>query len=105
MGVSRPSGGPRRRSIDGTRLELAAFTRHQTAERSPQVAEACLRVPEGLAHVGHRATPNQGTVGISTAHGDPASELPALLVALDGDSRRRSRTRFEDALTRLGVIR
>jgi CO/xanthine dehydrogenase FAD-binding subunit len=37
--------------------------------------------------VGHAAIRNQGTLGGSVAHADPAAELPAALVALDAELR------------------
>ena len=36
---------------------------------------------------------NRGTIGGSLAHGDPASDMPAVVLALDGDDRRRGRRR------------
>ena len=39
---------------------------------------------EALRAVGHAAIRNRGTVAGSVAHADPASELPALLLCLDG---------------------
>ena len=38
-----------------------------------------------LPHIGHFQIRNRGTVGGSTAHADPASELPAVAVALDAE--------------------
>ena len=47
-----------------------------------------------LAHavrfIGHSAIRNRGTVGGSIAHADPAAELPAVLLALDGEVDARS---------------
>jgi carbon-monoxide dehydrogenase medium subunit len=37
-----------------------------------------------MAHIGHSAIRNRGTVAGSVAHADPAAELPALLLVLDG---------------------
>ncbi len=45
-------------------------------ERAPLLAEAA-------RHVGHAAIRNQGTLGGSLAHADPAAELPAAVLALD----------------------
>ncbi|HXG76885.1 MAG TPA: FAD binding domain-containing protein [Gaiellaceae bacterium] len=45
---------------------------------------------EALAHVGHVATRNRGTVCGSVAHADPAAELPLCLVLLEGSVRARS---------------
>ena len=38
---------------------------------------------EAIAHVAHPAIRNRGTIGGSLAHADPASELPACMLALD----------------------
>src|SRR5712671_6450085 len=38
---------------------------------------------EAIAHVAHPAIRNRGTLGGSLAHADPASELPACMVALN----------------------
>jgi CO/xanthine dehydrogenase FAD-binding subunit len=43
-----------------------------------------------LKHVGHPAIRNAGTVCGSVAHADPAAEVPAVLVALDGEVALRS---------------
>ena len=55
-----------------------------------------------LRHVGHPATRSRGTIGGSLAHADPAAELPAVLLALDGEvvarSRRGERTIGAEAL-------
>ncbi|MCI0547663.1 MAG: FAD binding domain-containing protein [Candidatus Rokubacteria bacterium] len=64
-------------------LAVGALTRQRAleawaAERAPLLAEA-LRV------VGHLAIRARGTVGGSLAHADPASELPAVLLACDGE--------------------
>jgi CO/xanthine dehydrogenase FAD-binding subunit len=37
---------------------------------------------EAIAHVAHPAIRNRGTIGGSLAHADPASELPACMLAL-----------------------
>ena len=67
---------------NGQQLRLGALVRQRTLERwavdrAPLVA-AVLRM------VGHVAIRTRGTVAGSVSHADPASELPALLLALDG---------------------
>ena len=52
------------------------LVRPAVRERAPLLAEAA-------RHVGHAAIRNQGTLGGSLAHADPAAELPAALLALD----------------------
>jgi CO/xanthine dehydrogenase FAD-binding subunit len=39
---------------------------------------------EAARFIGHAAIRNRGTIGGSIAHADPAAELPAVLLALDG---------------------
>jgi len=69
----RPEGG----------LRIGALTRHAELVASPAVRERAPLLAEAARHVGHAAIRNQGTLGGSIAHADPAAELPAALVALD----------------------
>jgi carbon-monoxide dehydrogenase medium subunit len=68
------------------RLELGALVRHVQAERSSDVATAAPLIARALPHIGHPAIRNRGTIGGSIAFADPAAELPACLVALDGEA-------------------
>jgi len=71
------------REEDGV-LAIGAMTRHVDLERSALVAERQPLLTEAVKHIGHIQIRNRGTIGGSVAHADPAAELPALLVALDG---------------------
>jgi aerobic carbon-monoxide dehydrogenase medium subunit len=75
-------------SLSGIRseggLRIGAITRHRTAEKSPVVLEQAPLLAAALQQVGHVAIRNRGTIGGSLAHADPAAELPAALLALDG---------------------
>jgi carbon-monoxide dehydrogenase medium subunit len=64
-------------------LRVGALTRHAELVASPLVRERAPLLAEAARHVGHTAIRNQGTLGGSLAHADPAAELPAALVALD----------------------
>jgi carbon-monoxide dehydrogenase medium subunit len=75
----------------GTGIEIGATTRHRTAERSPVVQEHAPVVSAALRFVGHAAIRNRGTIGGSLAHSDPAAEMPAVLLALNGSVVARSR--------------
>jgi carbon-monoxide dehydrogenase medium subunit len=66
-------------------IELGALVRHAQAERSPELAQAAPLIARALPHIGHPAIRNRGTIGGSIAFADPAAELPACLVALDGE--------------------
>jgi carbon-monoxide dehydrogenase medium subunit len=64
---------------------LGALVRQADALASAELAAAAPLLVEALRHVGHAATRNRGTIGGSLAHADPAAELPAALLALDGE--------------------
>jgi aerobic carbon-monoxide dehydrogenase medium subunit len=64
-------------------LTIGALTRHVDLQRSPDIATHAPLLTEAIAHVAHPAIRNRGTIGGSLAHADPASELPACMVALD----------------------
>jgi aerobic carbon-monoxide dehydrogenase medium subunit len=70
---------------DATFLRCGAMTRQRTLERSAEVRERLPLLWHALGHVGHFQIRNRGTVGGSIAHADPAAELPAVLLALDGE--------------------
>jgi CO/xanthine dehydrogenase FAD-binding subunit len=65
-------------------LVLGAMVTQREALRNPSVAAACPLVRHALACIGHPQVRSRGTVGGSLAHADPAAELPAALLALDG---------------------
>jgi len=68
-------------------LRIGALTRHAELAASPAVIERAPLLAEAARHVGHAAIRNQGTLGGSVAHADPAAELPAALLALDARVR------------------
>ena len=73
---------------DGT-LVFGPLVRQAAAERSALVAERLPLMVEVLQHVAHPAIRSRGTVVGSIAHADPAAELPALFVLLEGEARVR----------------
>jgi carbon-monoxide dehydrogenase medium subunit len=74
---------------NGTTLSVGALVRQRALER--WAADRAPLLAAGLRHVGHAPIRARGTVGGSIAHADPASELPALLLCLDGAVVARSR--------------
>ncbi len=70
-------------AVNGNTLKIGALTRHVDLQRSPDVAGHAPLLTEAIAHVAHPAIRNRGTIGGSLAHADPASELPACMVALN----------------------
>ncbi|HEY8644066.1 MAG TPA: FAD binding domain-containing protein [Candidatus Dormibacteraeota bacterium] len=65
-------------------VAVQALVRHADALRSDALRRLCPLVPEALQHVAHAVIRNRGTVVGSIAHADPAAELPAVLLALEG---------------------
>jgi carbon-monoxide dehydrogenase medium subunit len=63
-------------------LRIGAGVRQATAEHDATVAEAAPLVAAAIPHIGHFQIRNRGTIGGSIAHADPASELPAVCLAL-----------------------
>jgi aerobic carbon-monoxide dehydrogenase medium subunit len=64
-------------------LAVGALTRHRDLETSELLAEQCDPLRAVASEVGDNQVRHRGTIGGSVAHGDPASDLPALLLALD----------------------
>src|SRR5258708_4836435 len=69
---------------NGDGLTLGALVRHRTVERDEVVVTANPLLAFAVRFVGHAAIRTRGTIGGSIAHADPAAELPAVLVVLDG---------------------
>lgn len=85
--INRVDGLGALTETDGT-LRVGALVRQRrlegwARERSPLLAAA-------LSLIGHAAIRNRGTVAGSIVHADPAAELPALLLLLDGEAVARS---------------
>ena len=81
------------RPVDGG-LAFGALTRQHALERSSAVRAQLPIVAEACRLIGHLPIRHRGTVGGSLAHADPASELPAVMVALEAEmtlSRKGSR--------------
>jgi carbon-monoxide dehydrogenase medium subunit len=62
---------------------IGAMARQRAVELDPDVARWAPLLTEAIGHIGHVAIRNQGTLGGSLAHADPAAELPAVALALD----------------------
>jgi carbon-monoxide dehydrogenase medium subunit len=63
-------------------LMIGALTRHVDLLKSTEIAAHAPLLADAIAHVAHPAIRNRGTIGGSLAHADPASELPACMLAL-----------------------
>jgi carbon-monoxide dehydrogenase medium subunit len=77
--------GLNRIEIDGDQLVIGALARHTDILASPIVRQNAPLVIAAYRHVAHRPIRNRGTIGGNLAHADPASELPAVMLALDAE--------------------
>jgi carbon-monoxide dehydrogenase medium subunit len=71
--------------LKGGAVEIGALTRHASAERSATITQHVPLIARAMPHIGHVAIRNRGTLGGSVAFADPAAELPACLLALNGE--------------------
>ncbi|MBX5465224.1 MAG: xanthine dehydrogenase family protein subunit M [Clostridia bacterium] len=70
--------------LEGEELVIGALTPHAEVAASAQVAEAFPLLARAAAAIGDLQVRNRGTVGGNLAHADPASDLPAVVLALQG---------------------
>ena len=73
-------------------LALGALTRQYVVESLPLVRARLPVLAEAAHLIGHLPIRHRGTIGGNLAHADPASELPALMLALDAELRVASQT-------------
>jgi carbon-monoxide dehydrogenase medium subunit len=78
------------RTADGGMVRIGALTRYRELERDPATARTLPLIAEALPHIAHPQIRNRGTIGGNLSHADPASELPAIVLALGGRLRAQS---------------
>jgi aerobic carbon-monoxide dehydrogenase medium subunit len=76
---------------EGDTIAIGALTRHKDLAESPVLREHCTIVAHTASRVGDPQVRHRGTIGGSLAHGDPASDLPAVILALHGEMVARGR--------------
>ncbi len=64
-------------------IAIGALTRYRDLERSELLAAKAPLVRHAAGQVGDPQVRHRGTIGGSVAHGDPAADVPAVLLALD----------------------
>ncbi|REJ81209.1 MAG: xanthine dehydrogenase family protein subunit M [Acidobacteria bacterium] len=74
-GVRRISGD------DGDTLQIGALTTHAELAASAELREHAPVIAEAAAAIGDAQVRHRGTIGGNIAHADPASDLPAALLA------------------------
>lgn len=72
------------RGVDagGDAIRIGALTTHTALAASDVLRSGCPLIAEAAAQIADPAVRNKGTIGGSIAHADPASDLPAVLLAL-----------------------
>jgi len=68
---------------EGTYVAIGALTRHHDVHTSPVLASQVPLLAHAAGQVGDPQIRHRGTIGGSVAHADAASDLPAVLLALD----------------------
>jgi carbon-monoxide dehydrogenase medium subunit len=69
---------------EGDHIAIGALTRHHDLEHSALLAAELPLLAHAAGRVGDPQVRHRGTIGGSLAHGDPASDLPAVVLAMDG---------------------
>lgn len=72
-------------SEDGDHLAIGATTTHHEVMTDDLVRQHCGVLADVAATIGDAQVRHRGTIGGGLAHGDPAGDLPAVLLALDGE--------------------
>jgi carbon-monoxide dehydrogenase medium subunit len=68
---------------DGDEIVIGALARHHDVANSELLQASCPIMAFSAAQIGDPAVRHVGTIGGSVAHGDPAGDMPAVLLALD----------------------
>jgi carbon-monoxide dehydrogenase medium subunit len=69
----------------GEQIAIGALSRHKDVRDAALLQEHCAIVSFTAGQVGDPQVRHRGTIGGSVAHGDPASDLPTVLSALDAE--------------------
>jgi carbon-monoxide dehydrogenase medium subunit len=79
-------------AVEGAEARVGALATWDAIARSPELAGAqgLEALPECAGRIADLQVRNRGTIGGSCAHADPASDVPAVLVALGARLRLRS---------------
>jgi aerobic carbon-monoxide dehydrogenase medium subunit len=70
---------------NGDTVAIGALSTHEEVHRSEVLREHCPILAHTAGEIGDPQVRHRGTIGGSVAHADPASDIPAVLVALDAE--------------------
>jgi carbon-monoxide dehydrogenase medium subunit len=71
-------------------IAVGALTRHNTLRESPLIRETCPIMSAAYHYVAHGTVRNRGTLCGNLCHADPASEMPAVMLACEASMVLRS---------------
>ena len=77
---------------DDDNVRIGAVTRYRNLENDAGFLTRCPLFADALPLIAHPQIRNRGTIGGNLSHADPASELPALAIAMQARFRVRSAT-------------
>src|SRR5438309_10979031 len=80
-------------AAEGGEIRVGALTRYHSLERDSRFLTDCPLFADALPHIAHPQIRNRGTIGGNLSHADPASELPAIAVAMRARMRIKSAKR------------
>ena len=69
----------------GTHVAIGALSRHAAVAADPLLAEHCPIVSFTAGQIGDPQVRHRGTLGGTLSHGDPASDMPAVMLALGAE--------------------
>jgi aerobic carbon-monoxide dehydrogenase medium subunit len=78
--------------VEKGELIIGALARHTTLRNSELVREVCPLMADAYQHVSHGPIRNRGTLCGNLCHADPASEMPAVMLACDATLTLRNKT-------------
>jgi carbon-monoxide dehydrogenase medium subunit len=70
---------------EGDTIAIGALTRHKDVAAAAALREHCPVVSHTAEQIGDPQVRHRGTIGGSLAHGDPASDLPSVILAVHGE--------------------
>jgi aerobic carbon-monoxide dehydrogenase medium subunit len=72
-------------TANGAQTTIKALTTYRALQHDPHITTALPAMTDALAVLADQQVRARGTVGGCVAHGDPAADLPAVLLALDAE--------------------
>ena len=85
--------------LNGDGLRIGAMTLHRIVAEDERIARLAPALHEAANVLGDVQVRNRGTIGGACAHGDPAADYPAIMLALDAtfETYRNGETRMVSA--------